>query len=112
MASGAMPIGYPFSVGFRALFERATLELATVFDAMPPTTHVMLTTDAAAPTPVTIPGQNPYEAELRRFIDCIDGRADPALLDCERAIEALVLSEATQRALATRRTIDLSAEAA
>lgn len=111
MASGAMPIGYPFSVGVRALFEGATLELATVFDAMPPTSRVTLTTDAAAPTPVSIAGHNPYEAELRRFADCVGGRADPALLDCERAIEALVLSEATQRALAERRTIDLHAEA-
>jgi hypothetical protein len=33
-------------------------------------------------------------------VNCINRRADPALLDVERAIEALMLSVATQRALA------------
>ena len=39
--------------------------------------------------------RNPYAVELRRFVDCIRGRADPALLDADRAIEALRLSVAT-----------------
>lgn len=43
--------------------------------------------------------RNPYEVELRRFVDCMNGRADPALLDADRAIEALHLSLATQRAI-------------
>ena len=37
----------------------------------------------------------------------IAGRADPALLDAERAIEALVLSAATQRALDEGRSIEI-----
>jgi hypothetical protein len=41
------------------------------------------------PTPVTLPGRNPYEVELQRFVDCLRGRADPQLLDAERAIEAM-----------------------
>ena len=47
-----------------------------------------------------MPPGNPYQVELQRFVDCINGRADPDLLDVERAIEALMLSVATQRALA------------
>ena len=35
-ASGLMPRGFPFSVGFRALFERAAFELRTVFEDGPP----------------------------------------------------------------------------
>jgi predicted dehydrogenase len=102
-----MPIGSPFRVGLRALFEDGLIELDTVFDAMPPASRFALTTDERRETPIAIVPQNPYEAELRRFVDCVLGRADPALLDCERAIEALVLSEATQRALGQRRTIEL-----
>jgi len=49
---------------------------------------------------VTLAGGNPYEIELRRFVDCIAGRADPQLLDADRAIEALTLSLEIQRALA------------
>ena len=36
LASGMMPTGFSFSVGFRALFERACLELHTVFEDGPP----------------------------------------------------------------------------
>ena len=56
--------------------------------------------EAGQPAPVEVPGRNPYEVELEHFVDCIAGRADPELLDVDRAIEALELSHATQRALA------------
>ena len=51
------------------------------------------------PVPVEIQGRNPFEVELQRFVDCIEGHADPELLDADRTIEALELSLATQRAL-------------
>src|SRR6266446_3235033 len=35
-ASGLMPAGFPFTVGFRALFEQAVFELQTVFADGPP----------------------------------------------------------------------------
>jgi predicted dehydrogenase len=44
---------------------------------------------------VPVANRNPYEVELQRFVDCVRGRADPALLDADRAIEALRLSLAT-----------------
>ena len=56
--------------------------------------------------PVAVAEHDPYQVELRRFVDCIQGRADPALLDVDQAIEALVLSLATQRSLAEQRSID------
>jgi predicted dehydrogenase len=56
---------------------------------------------------VVLQGGNPYEAELRRFVDCIAGKADPALLDADRAIEALALSLAVQQALARGGTVAL-----
>ena len=79
-ASGLMPPSSPFTVGFRALFEKTVVEHEIVFDGAPPS------------------GRNPYEVELRRFVDCIEGRADPELLDVDRAIEALELSLEIQRA--------------
>jgi UDP-N-acetylglucosamine 3-dehydrogenase len=100
-ASGLMPRGFPFSTGFRALFERAVFELRTVFkDKGPPQIGFTISDEAGPPAPVAVQGRNPYEAELQHFIDCIKGRADPELLDVDRAIEALELSLATQRALA------------
>lgn len=100
-ASGVMPSGFPFSSGFRALFERAAFELRVVFGRSgPPESTFTIVDETGPPAPVAIQGRNPYEVELRRFVDCIEGRADPELLDAERAIEALELSLATQQALA------------
>ncbi len=99
VASGLMPRGFPFSVGFRVLFEDAAFELQTVFEGGPPRSNFTVVSDNAPPRGVVTPGRNPYQVELQRFADCIRGRADPGLLDAERAIEALALSIATQRAL-------------
>jgi predicted dehydrogenase len=106
VASGLMPRGFPFSVGFRALFEGAAFELRTVFEGGGPPRNAFTIVDDTGPArPVAIPGRNPYQVELQRFADCIRGRADPHLLDAERAIEALVLSTATQRALEIREQV-------
>ena len=108
IASGLMPRGAAFSVGCRALFEAAAFELQTVFADGPPRNQFTIVTDDAPPRPVAVPQANPYQLELQRFVDCIHGRADPQLLDAERAIEALVLSTATQRSLAEGRAIDIA----
>jgi UDP-N-acetylglucosamine 3-dehydrogenase len=109
-ASGLMPIGFPFSTGVRALFERAAFELRTVFsDRRPPQSTFTIADATSPPAPVAVQGRNPYEVELQRFVDCIAGRADPALLDAERAIEALELSLATQHALAEGGMIGIEA---
>ena len=99
-ASGLMPPGFPFSAGFRALFERASFDHRAVFESDgPPKSAFTIFSDKAQGAPVPVPQRNPYQVELQRFVDCINGRADPELLDVERAIEALMLSAATQSAL-------------
>ena len=102
-ASGLMPAGSPFTVGFRALFETACFELQQIFRDGPPEIAFTVAEGKMPPQPVALAGGNPYEIELRRFVDCIAGRADPALLDADRAIEALELSLAVQRARASGR---------
>ena len=78
-ASGLMPPGMPFTAGFRALFENACFELQQVFENGPPRVAFTIAEGASPPRPVTLEGGNPYEIELRRFVDCIAGRADPAV---------------------------------
>lgn len=108
LASGLMPSGFAFTVGFRALFERATFAHLSVFAKGPPTSSFTIVDGKAPARPVPVPGRNPYQAELQRFVNCIRGKADPALLDAERAVEALMLSEATQRSLEERRSIEIA----
>ena len=100
MASGLMPSGFPFSVGFRALFERAVFELRTVFLDGPPESRLTVFERDAPARAVSLPNDDPYQVELKHFVDCIRGRTDVQLLDVERAVEALILSTATQLALA------------
>jgi UDP-N-acetylglucosamine 3-dehydrogenase len=99
IASGLIPPGSPFTTGFRVLFERAVFEHRATFAAVPPKTSFTVAAGKTPARPVPAVDRNPYEVELRRFIDCIRGRADPALLDADRAIEALHLSLATQRSI-------------
>jgi UDP-N-acetylglucosamine 3-dehydrogenase len=106
-ASGLMPPGFPFTVGFRVLFESAVFHLQTVFGDGPPQSSFTIFEAQADAKPVALPPRNPYHAELQRFVNCIRGRADPELLDAERAIEALVLSIATQRALEDGQSIEV-----
>lgn len=106
-ASGLMPPGTPFTVGFRALFEMAAFELQQIFRDGPPAITFTIAEGRAAPQPVELAGGNPYEIELRRFVDCIAGKTDPALLDADRAVEALRLSLAAQQALAQGRVVAL-----
>ena len=110
-ASGLMPVGCPFMAGFRALFEGAAIELRNSFEQNgPPVSSFTITDDRSPPREIELAGANPYAVELRRFVDCIEGRADPALLDANRAIEALSLSHATQASLAGgARTIEMAA---
>ena len=108
MASGLMPPGAPATVGFRALFERAVFTLETTFDQTPPRSIFTVATVDTAAAAVTLAPRNPYDVELRHFVDCIAGRGDPTLLDADRAIEALGLSLATQRALAGGQPVALS----
>jgi predicted dehydrogenase len=107
-ASGLMPAGAPFRVGFRALFEEAAFELEPVFEGGPPRNTFTIVDGRSGPRPIALPGVNPYEVELRNFVDCVQGKADPALLDAEHAIAALALSLAAQSALATGAPVPLS----
>lgn len=95
IASGLMPPGSPFTVGFRALFERAAFDHLTTFSSGPPKSSFTVTAGTTPARPVPVINRNPYEVELQRFVDCIHGRAAPDLLDADRAIEALHLSLAT-----------------
>ena len=89
--------------GFRVLFEAACFELQQIFENGPPRVTFTIADSTLPPRLVKLDGGNPYEIELRRFVDCMAGRADSQMLDAERAIEALTLSLEIRRALSAAR---------
>ena len=108
LAGGVMPEGYPFRVGFHALFEDALIESDVTFAPDgPPRVQLGVFTRAGQTQPQGLTDTNPYQVELERFVGCIRGTTDPALLDVERALEALRLSLATQLSLNERRWVEL-----
>jgi predicted dehydrogenase len=108
LASGLMPATSPFRVGFRALFETALIESEAVFsEAGPPSVSLNVYPQTGEPRLPDVPATNPYQVELERFVACVRGTADPALLDVDNALAALELSIATQASLSERRPVEL-----
>ena len=107
LASGLMPKSFAFCAGFRVLLEHGAFELNTVFGDGPPTSTLLFYPADGAREVVAIEGHNPFEKELRLFVECVRGKAAPDLLDAERAVEALRLSIATQQSLKEARSISL-----
>lgn len=108
LASGILPASFPFSAGFRVVFERGAFELSLVFGDGPPKSTFTFFPQQGTGEAVTIAGHNPYEKELRHFIGGIRNDADLALLAPERALEALKLSLATQQSLREHRSIEIA----
>jgi UDP-N-acetylglucosamine 3-dehydrogenase len=102
-ASGLMPASFPFSTGLQIIGESASLELRNKFvEDGPPESALTRYPASGAAEVLDIDGHDPYEAECGYFLECIRGNADPALLDVERAIEALRISLATQESIRTK----------
>jgi predicted dehydrogenase len=109
LAGGVMPAGYPFRVGFHALFDEALIESDVTFAADgPPRVLFAIFTQAGQSQPTGLAETNPYQVELERFVRCVRGTADPALLDVEQALEALRLSQATQTSLNEHRWVEMA----
>jgi predicted dehydrogenase len=108
--SGIMPNGFPFSVGFRILFEKGAFELETVFEgAGPPKNTFRFYPETGTVETLAIQEHDPYEQELRYFVDAVRGETDPGLLDAQHAYEALKLSFATLQSAKESRVIRLTA---
>jgi len=107
LASGLMPKSFPFSTGYRAVFEQGALDLQNVFEGGPPKTSFTFYPAEGSAHHVEVQGNNPYEKELRLFADTIRGEVAGDLLAPEHAMNALTLSIATQRSLRERRAIEL-----
>jgi predicted dehydrogenase len=107
LASGIMPVSRPFTAGFRVVFERAAYELTTEFGEGPPNSDFQVFPSNGPRKKVEIRGHNPYEKELRHFVECVRNGVPSSLLNAGHAVAALEMSLATQRALRERAPVPL-----
>jgi UDP-N-acetylglucosamine 3-dehydrogenase len=103
--SGIMPVVFPYTVGFRAVFEEGVVEHAAVFGDDIPASTLVVHAPGRTSAPLRLRRQNPYASELRHCIDCIRTGTTSELLSAENALRALHLSFATQRSLRDRSSV-------
>lgn len=94
--SGIMPRDFPYTVGYRAVLDRAVIEHAAVFEDDVPASSLIVHAAGQTAAPLRLRRQNPYESELRYFVGRIQSGSDEELLSAHHALAALKLSIATQ----------------
>ncbi len=103
--SGIMPMGYPYTVGYRAVLDYGVIEHRAVFDNGIPESTLVVHAAGRLSAPLRLRRNNPYESELRHCIDSIRKGTPSELLRADNALAALRLSLATQRSLRDGRTV-------
>ncbi len=96
---GIMPESFPFSTSLRVVCEEGALDLNWSFAGELPVSEVELYPNEGSPELLPIPGYDPYEAECRYFVDCVQGKADPSRLGIETACGSLEIALAARTSL-------------
>lgn len=68
-ASSMMPIGYPFTTGFIAMFEKAAIQANCIFQNDFPKKNVLEYTEGKVQT-INLPLYNPYETTIAHVVEC------------------------------------------
>jgi UDP-N-acetylglucosamine 3-dehydrogenase len=97
--SHLVPASYPFSTSLRVLCEEGALETSYRFIGDSPGNVTNRYPKVGSPEALDIPNQDPYLAECRYFVDCVSGKADPALLHVETARDGLQAALAAKESL-------------
>lgn len=96
---GIMPPSFPFSTSLRVVCEEGAIDLNWHWGGDFPISEVKLYPRNGKPEILSIPGYDPYEAECRYFVDCIQGKADPRILSIEAACNSLNIALAARMSL-------------
>lgn len=98
--SHLVPASYPFSTHLRVVCQEGALETSYRFVGGDPPENILTRyPKAGSPEEPVVPGQDPYWAECRYFVDCMSGKADPTLLHVETARDGLQAALAAKESL-------------
>jgi len=97
--SGILPASFPFSTSLRVVCEEGAIDLNWYWGGEFPISEVKLYPQKGEPEILSIPGYDPYEAECRYFVDCVQGKADPGLLGIDTACASLRIALAARMSL-------------
>ena len=97
--SAHMPLSFPFSTALRVVCEGGALDLNWVWSGDHPVSEIKLYPSQGEPSTLPFVPADPYETECRYFVDCLNGQADPSLMDIQAAGKSLRVSLAVQQSL-------------
>ena len=96
---GIMPSSFPFSTSLRVVGSEAAIDLKWYWGGDMPVISMEYYPKEGGPEMLSIADYDPYEAECRYFIDCIQGKTDPILLSIESARDSLDIALAAKESL-------------
>ena len=96
---GIMPASFPFSTSLRVVGSDGAIDLAWRMAGNVPESDLIRYPQQGDPEVLSVPGYDPYVAECRYFIDCVQGKADPGLLGIDTAVESLRAACAAKESL-------------
>ena len=86
---GIMPLSFPFSTSLRVLGEQGAIDLNWQWAGTAPLSETRYFPQEGTAQVLCVQDYDPYEAECRYFVDCLQGKVDPALLSMETACDSL-----------------------
>jgi len=96
---GIMPTSFPFSTSLRVVGDEGAIDLNWYWGGDYPISEAKFYPQKGEPEILSIPGYDPYEAECRYFIDCVQGKEDPNLLSIDSACDSLRIALAAKQSL-------------
>ena len=96
---GIMPSSFPFSTSLRVVGSDAAVDLKWYWGGDMPVISMEYYPKEGGPEMLSIADYDPYEAECRYFIDCIQGKTDSMRLSIEAARVSLGIALAAKESL-------------
>ncbi|QQZ08655.1 Gfo/Idh/MocA family protein [Heyndrickxia vini] len=110
-ASQRMPIGYPFTMSFRAQTSESTLELnvnaGDNIENINESNHQFIYYSNQKKTPIKIEKGDAFQNELSYFVDCIENNQKNRIVPLEDVLYTLKLLHAIEKSLITKREVQL-----
>jgi UDP-N-acetylglucosamine 3-dehydrogenase len=96
---GIMPASFPFSTGLRVVGTDGAVDLNWYWGGDKPVSEVKLYPHEGSAKTLFVQDYDPYAAECRYFVDCLQGKSDASLLSIETACQSLNIAVAAKVSL-------------
>lgn len=97
-----LPAGYPFNMGFTAVFEQAVV-LFDMYPSLPLTVH----RERERPERIDLTAPEGYFAEIEHLVECIEKGCDPTISTPRESRDAVAIALAEKESLLSGKTVTI-----